>query len=331
MQIKGLRSHATPCRIARRDPKAALDTRERSVYLGRSAQGPNQDTEQLKVLLVDDDMQFVETLAKRLKSRRMEATTALSGDDAIQLLREQDFDVVILDVVMPGKDGIETLKEIKSFKPLTEVIMLSGHASLELAIQGMQFGALDFLSKPADIVELVEKINKAFARKVDHEERIRKASFVRDHMQEAIAERDAGAEATMAPTVQGRLLVIGRESDFSTELIEYAIVVATRMSFPIVAMNAAGFDNESFRLFPTARERVCQEFREISDKNAALFRKAAKKRGVAFAHVVKFSEQDDAIVELRSEIGDIDYVVCECADGTNGRRTQDRIVAYAPV
>ena len=283
----------------------------------------------MKVLLVDDNKQFVDTLAKRLQSRRMEATTAHSGDEAIELIREQEFDVVILDVVMPGKDGIETLKEIKSFKPLTEVIMLSGHASLELAIQGMQFGALDFLSKPADIVELVEKINKAFARKVDHEERIRKASFVKQHMQEAIAEQDA--EAAMSPTVHGRLLVIGRESDFSTELIEYAMVVAERMSFPIVAMNAAGFDSESFRLFPTARERVCQEFREISDKNAALFGKAARKRGIAFAHVVKFCEQDDAIVELRSEIGDIDYVVCECAEGGSDHRTRDSIVAYAPV
>ena len=296
-------------------------------------EGPNQDTRQLKILLVDDDRQFIETLAKRLKSRGMQATTALSGDAAIELLREQDFDVVILDVVMPGKGGIATLKEIKSFKPLTEVVMLSGHASLELAIQGMQFGALDFLSKPADIVELMEKINKAFARKVDHEERIRKAGFVRDQLQEPLADagQNAGAEDAAEPADHGRLLVIGRESDFSTELIEYALVVAERMSFPIVAMNAAGFDSESFRLFPTARETVCQEFREISEKNAALFRKAARKRGIAFVHVVKFCEQDDAIAELRGEIGDIDYVVCECAEGANGPRVQDRIVAYALV
>ena len=287
----------------------------------------------MKVLLVDDDRQFIETLAKRLKTRGLQAHTALSGDAAIALLRAQDFDVVILDVVMPGKDGIETLKEIKSFKPLTEVVMLSGHASLELAIQGMQFGALDFLSKPADIVELVAKINKAFARKVDHQDRIRKAGFVRDQLQEPLADagQDVDAQQAAEPADHGRLLVIGRENDFSTELIEYALAVAERMSFPIVALNAAGFDGESFRLFPTARETVCQEFREISGKNVALFRSAAQKKGIAFAHVVKCCEQDEAIAQIRQEIGDIEYVVCERAEGANGPRAQDRIVAYAPV
>lgn len=285
--------------------------------------------EGIKVLLADDEQEFIETLAARLKTRGFQTATALNGDDAIALLRERDFDVVILDVVMPGKDGIETLQEMKSLKPLTEVVMLSGHASLELAINGMKFGAFDFLVKPPELADLVDKINKAFVHKTDQEERIRKAGFVREQMKDtgAAGQGEGAGTAQTPPSGLGRLLVIGRENDFSSQLIEYALGISKRMSYQILALNAARFDNESFKLFPTAREKVCHDFRETSEKNAALFRQAAQKKGIPFSHIVKFCEQDDAITEVRKEIGDIDYVVVESEDAS----AKGQILAYCPM
>ena len=116
--------------------------------------------EDIHVLLVDDEKEFVEPLALRLEKRGFQAVASFDGDEAMAKLREGDFDVVVLDVVMPGKDGIQTLREMKSSKPLTEVIMLSGHASLEIAIEGMQHGAFDFLIKPPDMGELVDTLRE---------------------------------------------------------------------------------------------------------------------------------------------------------------------------
>lgn len=128
-----------------------------------------------KVLLVDDEPQFVETLAERLETRGFGVRTALSCDEAMGKLKEQEADVVILDVLMPGKDGIETLREIKDLNPLIEVIMLTGHATIETAIKGLKLNAFDYLMKPSETEDLVQKINSARSRKADQEDRIRKA------------------------------------------------------------------------------------------------------------------------------------------------------------
>ena len=128
-----------------------------------------------RVLLVDDEEQFVDTLSERLAIRDYEITTSLNGKDALEKIRQFNYDVVILDVAMPGTDGIEVLREIKKLKPLTEVIMLTGHGTVETAIEGMKRGAFDFLMKPCDTEALDTKIKKAFARKDEHEERIRTA------------------------------------------------------------------------------------------------------------------------------------------------------------
>ena len=132
-----------------------------------------------KVLLVDDEKDFVEVLAERLETRGFEVRQAFNGDDAINLLNQQDADVVVLDVLMPGKDGVEILREIKQLKPLTEVIMLTGHATVETAIEGMKLGAYDYLMKPTETEDLVAKINKAYKLKSEHEERIRQAEVDR--------------------------------------------------------------------------------------------------------------------------------------------------------
>jgi two-component system, OmpR family, response regulator CpxR len=132
---------------------------------------------QIKVLLVDDEKDFVETLAQRLEMREFNVKTAFDGDEALGLIRESDVDVVVLDVLMPGKDGIQTLKEIKELKPLVTVIMLTGHATVDTAIQGMKLGAYDYLMKPAETEILVKKIMSAYKIKAEHEERIRQAEI----------------------------------------------------------------------------------------------------------------------------------------------------------
>ena len=130
-----------------------------------------------KVCLVDDEQDFVEALAERLEVRDFDVTVALDGDQALEVLRNQDVDVVVLDVVMPGKDGIEVLREIKQINPLVEVIMLTGHATVDVAIEGMKVGALDFLMKPTDTTDLIAKITAAHQKKASHEERIRQAEI----------------------------------------------------------------------------------------------------------------------------------------------------------
>jgi len=129
-----------------------------------------------RILLVDDEKDSVEALAERLRNRDFDVTTAFTGGEALEKLKEYNFDVAIVDVKMPGIDGIETLKEIKKLKPLTEVLMLTGHGTVETAIEGMKHGAYDFLMKPCEMDTLLEKIGDAYERKAEHEERIRKAT-----------------------------------------------------------------------------------------------------------------------------------------------------------
>lgn len=131
----------------------------------------------ISVLLVDDEKDFVESLAERLELRDFNVTTALSGNDAIILAKENDYDVIVLDVKMPGKDGIETLKEIKNIKQLTQVIMLTGHATVETAIQGMKMGAYDYIMKPTVTEDLIDLIKKAYKIVEEQRERIRRAEI----------------------------------------------------------------------------------------------------------------------------------------------------------
>lgn len=129
----------------------------------------------IRILLVDDEKEFVETLSERMTLRDYDVTTSFSGDDALEKIKQYNYDVVILDVAMPGVDGLDALVEIKKLKPLTEVIMLTGHGTVETAIEGMKRGAYDFLMKPCETEDLDDKIKKAHARKAEHEERIRAA------------------------------------------------------------------------------------------------------------------------------------------------------------
>jgi DNA-binding NtrC family response regulator len=127
--------------------------------------------ENLRVLVVDDEADFLETIVLRLQRRKIDATGVDGGKKALEIVENERFDVVVLDVLMPGMDGIETLKLLKKRKPFIEVIILTGHGSVESGLQGMQFGAFDYIMKPADFDELLEKIQQAYERKRIHEGR----------------------------------------------------------------------------------------------------------------------------------------------------------------
>ncbi len=128
------------------------------------------------VMLVDDEVPFVETMTKRLAKRDLTVITAFSGQEALDTLStHRNTDVVILDVKMPGMDGLETLAEIKKSYPLSEVIMLTGHGTIESAIEGMRLGAYDYLMKPCEIDQLMLKVGEATQKKRDHEDKIKEA------------------------------------------------------------------------------------------------------------------------------------------------------------
>jgi len=127
----------------------------------------------VKLLLVDDEKPFLDTITKRLEKRELNVSAVYSGKDALaELENNKSIEVVVLDVKMPGMDGIETLTEIKKRFPLVEVIMLTGHATVETAIDGMKVGAFDYLMKPCDIDALVTKVNDAMEKKRKHDEKI---------------------------------------------------------------------------------------------------------------------------------------------------------------
>ena len=128
-------------------------------------------------MLVDDEKEFVDVLAERLEARDFDLVKAYSGDDALAKLQEQEVDVAVVDVLMPGKDGVETLREIKRLNALIEVIMLTGNATVETAVEGMKQGAFDYLLKPTETRDLVAKIARAYKRKAQHEDRIRQAEI----------------------------------------------------------------------------------------------------------------------------------------------------------
>ncbi|MEW6259856.1 MAG: response regulator [Thermodesulfobacteriota bacterium] len=132
----------------------------------------------MRVLFVDDEKDFLETLIKRMKKRHVDAHAASSGTEALQSIRESSFDVIVLDVRMPDMDGIEVLRAIKTLAPMSEVIMLTGHACLEVAREGMSLGAFDYLMKPVNIDELLYKLQDACKQKRLQEEKIRKLDLV---------------------------------------------------------------------------------------------------------------------------------------------------------
>ena len=119
-----------------------------------------------KVLLVDDEVDFLDTLSERMRTRGMEVSTSSSGVEALQKVEKEAYDVIILDLMMPGVDGLEALKILKAKRPELQVILLTGHATVEKGIEAMKLGATDFVEKPADLETLTQKIKNAHAKKM---------------------------------------------------------------------------------------------------------------------------------------------------------------------
>ncbi|MEA1947086.1 MAG: response regulator [Thermodesulfobacteriota bacterium] len=133
--------------------------------------------EKMRMMLVDDEVRFLSTTKKLLAKKGYDVVTASSGAEALEIIRAKNINVVILDVKMPGMDGNATLKEIKRLFPLTEVIMLTGHATMESAVDGLKSGASDYLVKPADLDEIINKAEEAFEKVQRLEEKIRVAQM----------------------------------------------------------------------------------------------------------------------------------------------------------
>ena len=148
-----------------------------------------------KVLLVDDEEEFVETLAERMRNRGMEVATSSSGGEALDLIDSEPYDVVVLDLQMPGMDGIEALERIKRRRPDVQVVLLTGHATVEKSVEAMKQGAMEFLEKPVDLTKLAEIIHHAKAEKMilvdqDTEERIKEILHSRSRIDQSLNPRN---------------------------------------------------------------------------------------------------------------------------------------------
>ncbi|MDY0390031.1 MAG: response regulator [Desulfobulbus oligotrophicus] len=119
-----------------------------------------------KVLLVDDEKEFLETLSNRLELRGLKVSAVTSGEQAVIEAKEQEYDAIVVDLSMPGIDGLETLRRIKADNPGAEIIMLTGHGSIKSGVEAMKLGAADFLQKPVELSELLEKIGEAKGQKM---------------------------------------------------------------------------------------------------------------------------------------------------------------------
>ena len=143
--------------------------------LGKFFKEGESGMEKMKIMLVDDEERFLLTTSKLLVRKGFNVVTASSGEHCLEMLSREAVHVVILDVKMPGMDGLETLREIKQRHPLVEVIMLTGHATVESAVEGLKSGATDYLMKPISVDDLILMAEAAFARRRVLEEKIREA------------------------------------------------------------------------------------------------------------------------------------------------------------
>jgi len=123
------------------------------------------------VLLVDDEVIFVETLAERMQARGLDVEYVTNGEDAVQMVRKRSYDAVVLDLAMPGLDGIETLELMLEDRPDLQIMLLTGQATISKAVEATKMGAIDVFEKPTDIETLVERIREARAKRVALEEK----------------------------------------------------------------------------------------------------------------------------------------------------------------
>jgi len=162
-----------------------------------------------------------------------------------------------------------------------------------------------------------QKLSRAGNKMDKYQEAITFAEAgVSDYAMETMAEKREEQEPT-------KLLVMGRESTFSKEIIDYALDMAQRMSYEILALNTAPLSCETFKLFSSSRNQVCEEFKSMSEKSVGLFQEAAAEKGVPFNHVVMFSEPEEALESITKEHKDIAFVVSESVEDRGERRIEE--------
>jgi hypothetical protein len=153
-----------------------------------------------------------------------------------------------------------------------------------------------------------------------------------DQYQEAITFAEAGQPSQAQELVRldeveekaPRLLVVGRESAFSKEVVDYALEMAQRLSYQILALNTAPLSCETFKIFSSSRKKLCQDFQSLSEENVKVFREQAEELGIPFTHVIKFSEKEEALEEVREEFSGIEFVVSDMEEARPEDRVEDR-------
>lgn len=280
------------------------------------------------VLLVDDELDFARTLAMRLKAAGFKTETAGGGPEALEKLDKSAYDVILLDLGMPDMDGLEVLAKVKQRNVHQEVVVLTAKGTEARAIEAMRQGAYDFLVKPPEIESLSPKLREATQRSREHQARV-----------QSLVDAQAGALPTDAETAsvvataeeKPRLLAISSRAEFSPALVEYTINMARRMAAEVIAVNAAGFASGTFKAFPSARESVCKEYKDLAEAQVSAFQDGAAQAQLSFRHVVMYVEADDAIREISREIGQVDFVLSESEDDAMIESSEPTILVYTPV
>ncbi len=179
--------------------------------------------------------------------------------------------------------------------------------------------------------KLISRFKKGWRKQANRAESREKSGSEKTHGKaDGITEKDDNSH-------HGKLVVVGRESEFPMDLVAYALDMAERLSYEIVALNTAPLSCETFKFFSSSRSKLCQDFQNLSEKSAAAFRAEVSKRGLLFTHVIKFCEIDEALTDLQDEIGGIDFIVSDAAQEappqlpSEGPRAESEIVVYAMV
>jgi len=183
-------------------------------------------------------------------------------------------------------------------------------------------------------------VGKIFGKIKD---RVQNLTAKTDQYQQAAANVEVGQRADAQESLQTepsaetprKLVVVGRESVFSQEIVDYALEMAERMSYEIIALNTAPLSCDTFKLFSASRDKICEDFENLSQKNVKAFQDAAEQKGLSFTHIVKFSESNEVLKEIRDEIGEFEFVVSEMEEQEtisrteNSERAKREIVVYS--
>jgi signal transduction histidine kinase len=261
-----------------------------------------------RVLLVDDERDFLDSLSQRLILRGLPVLTAFSGPEALDVLSREEVDVVVLDVRMPGMDGIETLRRIKETHPRIEVVMLTGHADLELSLEGMRFGFFDYLTKPVAIGDLIEKVGEAHRRRLG--EPVEARETFRDKLKEHMIVADRLASlgelaASIAHEINNPLAVISESAGWLRSKMEHPDTTAEDLERAVAlalekidrAVDRASRISQNFLRFARAPGAMVRELdlRDLAAEVVDLTAKAAERSAVAVTVVA--AETVDASVE----------------------------------